>query len=340
MLYKLAHIIKDKFSFLWEAIEWGNASLFYMLHKKQLAKVNKILEGISPKYIIRLATNNDVDILVHFFREQPEGAFKFFRPHEFDEKAVRKFTQDDFEMKKLLLPLLLAAFAVGVSSCSDDKIPGDPEGTVTLNMMDESNGKTMLDDSGIYIDKAQNFVSGDNCVLFALGKVGGLGAVAPKSLVTGASAAAVQAGHGYVAVRPGVLMSFPSGKHAMPIGGQKMNYLKIYVVSPLTEESRTVGAAIRYVTDLPKPYKLPEYGSTVLRIDRSNYDHLEQEVSLSLPAGDVEHVFDDDGYAIECERRGGKLVFRLGDWFSNRFELFLRINESYTRVYVEADVPL
>ena len=93
------------------------------------------------------------------------------------------FTQDDFEMKKLLLPLLLAAFAVGVSSCSDDKIPGDPEGTVTLNMMDESNGKTMLDDSGIYIDKAQNFVSGDNCVLFALGKVGGLGAVAPKSLV-------------------------------------------------------------------------------------------------------------------------------------------------------------
>lgn len=68
-------------------------------------------------------------------------------------------------MKKLLLPLLLAAFAVGVSSCSDDKIPGDPEGTVTLNMMDESNGKTMLDDSGIYIDKAQNFVSGDNCVL-------------------------------------------------------------------------------------------------------------------------------------------------------------------------------
>ena len=51
MLYKLAHIIKDKFSFLWEAIEWGNASLFYMLHKKQLAKVNKILEGISPKYI-------------------------------------------------------------------------------------------------------------------------------------------------------------------------------------------------------------------------------------------------------------------------------------------------
>lgn len=244
-------------------------------------------------------------------------------------------------MKKILLPLFLAAFAVGVSSCSDDdKIPGDPEGTVSLNMMDESNGKTMLDDSGIYIDKAQNFVSGDNCVLFALGKVGGLGAVAPKSLETSTTIAAVEAGHGYVAVRPRALRLFPSGKMAMPIGRQDVNYLKIYVVSPLTAEEKTVGAAVRYVMAMPGAYKLPEYGSTVLRIDRSNYDHLEQEVSLSLPAGDVEHVFDDDGYAIECERRGGKLVFRLGDWFSNRFELFLRINESYTRVYVEADVPL
>ena len=76
MLYKLAHIIKDKFSFLWEAIEWGNASLFYMLHKKQLAKVNKILEGISPKYIIRLATNNDVDILVHYNRHFENSTLK------------------------------------------------------------------------------------------------------------------------------------------------------------------------------------------------------------------------------------------------------------------------
>ena len=42
MLYKLAHIIKDKFSFLWEAIEWGNASLFYMLHKKQLRYKPKV----------------------------------------------------------------------------------------------------------------------------------------------------------------------------------------------------------------------------------------------------------------------------------------------------------
>ena len=228
-------------------------------------------------------------------------------------------------MKKIFLPLLLAAVVGGAPSCSDDDgVPGDPEGTVSLNMMDESNGKTVLDNSGIYIDKAQNFVTGGNCVLFAFGKVGGLGAVAPKSLETSTTIAAVEAGHGYVAVRPGTLRSFPSGKMAMPIGRQDVNYLKIYVVSPLTAESKTVGAAVRYVTAMPGTYKLPEYGST----------------ALSLPGGDVECDLIDNGYDIRCEQRGGKLYIRLGGWFARRFELYLRSRESYTMVYVDVDVPL
>ena len=244
-------------------------------------------------------------------------------------------------MKKIFLPLLLAAVVGGAPSCSDDDgVPGDPEGTVSLNMMDESNGKTVLDDSGIYIDKAQNFVTGGNCVLFAFGKVGGLGAVAPKSLETSTTIAAVEAGHGYVAVRPGTLRSFPSGKMAMPIGRQDVNYLKIYVVSPLTAESKTVGAAVRYVTAMPGTYKLPEYGSTALRIDHSNYDYLDQEVALSLPGGDVECDLIDNGYDTRCEQRGGKLYIRLGGWFARRFELYLRSRESYTMVYVDVDVPL
>lgn len=244
-------------------------------------------------------------------------------------------------MKKIFLPLFLAALVSGTFSCSDDdKVPGDPEGTVTLNMLDEQNGKTLLDDLGIYIDKAQNFVCGNNCVLFALGKVGGLGAVAPKSLETAASMAAVQAGHGYVAVRPGALMSFPSGKQAMPIGNREVNYLKIYVVSPLSEGDKTIGAAVKYAAAVPETYKLPEYGSTVLRIDDSNYDHLEQKVSLSLPGGDTEYDFIDDGYGIRCEREGGKLMFWLEDWFSHKFDLYLRTQGSYTKVYVDVDAPL
>ena len=135
-------------------------------------------------------------------------------------------------------------------------------------------------------------------------------------------------------------LPFPSGKMAMPIGRQDVNYLKIYVVSPLTAESKTVGAAVRYVTAMPGTYKLPEYGSTALRIDHSNYDYLDQEVALSLPGGDVECDLIDNGYDIRCEQRGGKLYIRLGGWFARRFELYLRSRESYTMVYVDVDVSL
>lgn len=245
-------------------------------------------------------------------------------------------------MKKILLPLFLAALAFGASSCSDDdKVPGDPEGTVTLNMLDEQNGKTLLGDSGIYIDKGQNFVAaGTNYDLFVVGKTGGLGAVVPKSLDTRAEQAAVQAGYGYVAARRSDQMEFPSGKQALRIGDTRVKYIKFYVVSPLSQEDKTVGAAVKYAAVMPETYKLPEYGSTVLRIDDSNYDHLGQEVILSLPGGDTEYKFIDDGYDIYCEQRGNKLVFRLGDWFAHQFELYLRTQGSYTKVYVDVDAPL
>ena len=45
-------------------------------------------------------------------------------------------------MKRFLLPLVCAALAFGVASCSDDDTPGDPAGTVMLNMLDEHNGRT------------------------------------------------------------------------------------------------------------------------------------------------------------------------------------------------------
>lgn len=58
-------------------------------------------------------------------------------------------------------------------------------------------------------------------------------------------------------------------------------------------------------------------------------------MSLSLPGGDTEYDFIDDGYGIRCEREGGKLVFWLEDWFSHKFDLYLRTQGSYTKVYVD-----
>lgn len=90
MLYELAHLLKDKCSFLWDAVEWGNAELFARLHRKKLKEIPKILEKCSTSFIIRETTIMDVKPLVKFFSEQPAEAYTFFKPHGFDGKSVEK----------------------------------------------------------------------------------------------------------------------------------------------------------------------------------------------------------------------------------------------------------
>lgn len=91
MLYEIAHIIKERFGFLWEAVEWGNAMLFGLIHRGGLKDVPEILKQVSNEtFIIRMTVDEDAPMLAKFFREQPEEAFEFFKPHGFDEKSVLK----------------------------------------------------------------------------------------------------------------------------------------------------------------------------------------------------------------------------------------------------------
>ncbi len=236
-------------------------------------------------------------------------------------------------MKRFFVPLLLALLTVGGISCSDDDT-ADPSGTVSLNMMDEDNGKTQLEDSDIYIDRGQNFVAGSDCVLIDLGSVRGLGAIALREIGKPVSRAAVVSGHGYAAFRPRTLLRFPSGKMALPVGQSEVNYLKFYVQSPLRSGDATVGAAVKFVFAQPESYGLPEYGSDALIVDSSDYE-LGQEVSLTLPDSDFEYDFHGmEAGTFDCEKRGRKLVFRFHEWWPGRNPLYLRIRDSYTRVYV------
>jgi len=91
MLYELAHIIKDKFGFLWESVEWCNASAFGLMHKKALREIPEILQEISNEtFTIRMTVDDDAPKLAKFFSEQPQEAYTFFKPHGFDEKSVLK----------------------------------------------------------------------------------------------------------------------------------------------------------------------------------------------------------------------------------------------------------
>ena len=90
MLYKLAHILRDKFGFLWNIIEWCNAFVFALTHKSALQKIPEILQECSGQYTLRVAAPADAAPLAKFFADQPEDSFKFFKPHAFDEKALSK----------------------------------------------------------------------------------------------------------------------------------------------------------------------------------------------------------------------------------------------------------
>ena len=90
MLYEIAHIIRDKFDFLWEMVESVNGWLFACRYRNRLKGVNGLLATLNSEYTVRQTTEADVKPLVQFFKEQPEDAFEFFKPHGFDEKSIKE----------------------------------------------------------------------------------------------------------------------------------------------------------------------------------------------------------------------------------------------------------
>lgn len=91
MLYELSHFIKEHFGFVWDTVEWCNAEVFTLIHKKELKRIPYILEMCSKTmFSVRMTTKEDVMGLVNFFKEQPQEAYTFFNPHGFDTKSVTK----------------------------------------------------------------------------------------------------------------------------------------------------------------------------------------------------------------------------------------------------------
>lgn len=90
MLYELAHIIKDKCSFIWYFMEWANSVAFSIKYRKGLKCMNEVVNVDVPEpYEIRMANKEDVCNLFSFFAKQPKDSFRFFTPHGFDTRSIR-----------------------------------------------------------------------------------------------------------------------------------------------------------------------------------------------------------------------------------------------------------
>lgn len=88
MLYKIAHLLRDKLSWLWDIIEKLNSLLFSMRYGRRL-------KGFSfatrPKgYEVVPLREVPTEKMVAFFEHQPEDAYIFFHPHGFDDVSIKK----------------------------------------------------------------------------------------------------------------------------------------------------------------------------------------------------------------------------------------------------------
>ena len=96
MLYKIAHLLRDKFPWLWDMIGIVLSWLFEIRYGKKLKQIPLLLEKYSNQnaFTIHVLHEKDVLALTKMFREQPEEAFRYFKPHEFTEKALTKLIRD------------------------------------------------------------------------------------------------------------------------------------------------------------------------------------------------------------------------------------------------------
>lgn len=101
MLYKIAHILRDKLSWLWNIIEWANGVAFSLRYGKKLKAFSftNIPIGYDLLPLRELTTNK----LVSFFEHQPEEAFTFFHPHGFDEKSLKRLQRNKAFLGYVLL---------------------------------------------------------------------------------------------------------------------------------------------------------------------------------------------------------------------------------------------
>lgn len=92
MLYKIAHILRDKLSWLWNIIEWMNGVVFSLRYGKRLKRF--AFSTVPDGYEIVPIKDVPIEKLVDFFKRQPEEAYTYFRPHGFDEKSIKRLQKN------------------------------------------------------------------------------------------------------------------------------------------------------------------------------------------------------------------------------------------------------
>lgn len=106
MLYRIAHFLRDKFPFVWDLIDIMNFFLFMLRYGRKLKAIEpEILQKYASQTGLEILRLNEVSAerLERFFAVQPEDAYTFFRPHQFDSKSLRKLQRNHAFLSYILI---------------------------------------------------------------------------------------------------------------------------------------------------------------------------------------------------------------------------------------------
>ena len=94
MFYYFGHLLRDSLPFIWDIVDWLNGFLFFLRYGRRMKSVPVILKDYSKGFEIIDMSEMEASDLERFFSSQPEECFKFFKPHGFDAKSLRKLQRN------------------------------------------------------------------------------------------------------------------------------------------------------------------------------------------------------------------------------------------------------
>ena len=218
-------------------------------------------------------------------------------------------------------------------ACSKDDDDFDPVGTVTLNMLDAANGRTLMGDMNVWIDNAQNFTC-SGCSIAEIGPVGGLSAIDRPVLVNLAPKAAVKTGCGYAVYLERDLLEFPSGAYALRAGA---TYYRVRVESLIgqadAEGRQTIGACVKYLTATADRGPLPEPGT--IEDMGSSYGYW----LMDFDAGDYDEIMVDEPFEWSPAGEDGKGIYiwrpSTGSYDFQHYGLYMRKGTSWSCIWLK-----
>ena len=101
MLYKIAHFLRDQMPWLWDLVDIVNSFLVRIRYGDKLDLVENVIcskdyfkcKSSDNFYVVPIRSVNSDD-LVEFFACQPTESFRFFKPHGFDIKSIKKLQKN------------------------------------------------------------------------------------------------------------------------------------------------------------------------------------------------------------------------------------------------------